>query len=149
MKQKWSGLLVVFLGVIATACATTTTPTPTPTPRPPVQGIRTPEDMRGKFEAWPEEYKFAIDDDVVVRFAYPSDFIDFSGAAYINHIPSVSTVVLYTAFSAETRRSYKNDEGRARLEAILADEALMQTIEARIPNRWKKPARIITRAEDA
>ncbi len=73
--------------------------------------------------------------------------LDWGGAAFINHIPSVSTVVLYTAFLAETRYSYKNDEGRARLEAILADEALMQSIEARIPNEWKKPTRIITEAD--
>ena len=96
-------LLAFSLGFVAVACTAAATPTATPTPRPPVQGIRTPEDMRGKFEAWPEEYKFAIDDDVVVRFAYPSDFIDFGGAAFIDHIPSVSMVVLYTAFSAETR----------------------------------------------
>ncbi len=105
--------------------------------------------MRGQFTRWPEEYKFAIDDEVVVLFAYPSDIIDWAGAAFINHIPSVSTVVLYTVFSSETRRSYNNDGGRTRLEAVLADEALMQSIEARIPNKWKKPTRVITEAEDA
>ena len=129
--------------------APTAIPTATPAPLPPSQGVHTPEDYREQYEGWPEEYKFAIDDEVSVRFAYPSPIIDFAGFAFISHIPSASSVVLrrpYWFVDADGNvsskpdvediwgeemiilRHYESGEGEASLESVLRDEALMRRI---------------------
>ena len=113
------------------------------------QGVHTPEDYRNQYDGWPEGYKFAIDDEVSVRFAYPSPMIDWAGFAFISHIPSASTVVLrrpYWFVDADGKvsskpdvediwgeemiilRHYETGEGEARLESVLGDEALMRRI---------------------
>ena len=128
---------------------TTPAPTATPAPLPPSQGVHTPEDYREQYEMWPGEYKFAIDDEVSVRFAYPSPIIDFAGFAFISHIPSASTVVLrrpYTFLDSQGNvssketgeilcgkeimifRHYESGEGEARLESVLGDEMLIRRI---------------------
>ncbi len=138
----------IVLVMLLAACAQAGT-TPTPAPLPPSQGVHTPEDYREQYQGWPEEYKFAIDDEVSVRFAYPSPIIDFAGFAFISHIPSASTVVLrrpYTFLDAQGNvssqetgedlwgeeimvfRHYESGEAQTRLEAVLGDEALMRRI---------------------
>lgn len=125
--------------------------TPTPTPRPATDGIHTPQDMKAQYERWPEGYKFAVEQDVVVLFAYPSPMVDWAGFAFVNHIPSVSSVTLGKPFSIVTAdgnvapawpnreetmfserlivlRRYNSEEGNARLEGVLADEVLMRSI---------------------
>jgi len=69
-------------------------PTPTPTPRPASQGVHTSEDMRAQNDRWPDQYKFAISDDVVVLLAYPMGNGTWAGFASIHDIPSVSSVTL-------------------------------------------------------
>ena len=138
----------LILAILLSAC-TQTTPTATPAPRPSSQGVHTPEDYRKQYEEWPAAYKFSIDEQVSVRFAYPSPIIDFAGFAFISHTPSASTVVLrrpYTFLdgqgnvsSKETSeelwgeeimvfRHYESGEGEAQLESVLGDEALMRRI---------------------
>lgn len=127
-------------------------PTPTPAPMPPSRGVHTPEDFQLQYEGWPEEHKFAINDDVNVRFAYPSDFIDWAWFALVAHVPSASTVtfrrpwiILNTDSDVTSKESgellwgeelivrthYETGEGEAHLEAVLADEALMRRILSR------------------
>ena len=141
----------MLLAMLLAACAQAT-PTATPTPMPASQGIHTPEDYRLQYEGWPEEHRFAIDDEVKVLFAYPSDFIDWAWFASINHIPSASAVTLRRPYiildsqgnvsSKETgellwgeelivRTHYESDEAEIQLEAVLGDEALMRRILAR------------------
>ncbi len=147
---KWVALgTVALVALFALACAPPGTPTPTPSPR--AQGIHTTEDMRARYERWPEEYKFALDGDTVVLFAYPSPIIDWAGFAFINHMPWVSSVTLgrpisvvladgtvvpaqpeleHTIFGERltVRSKYNTDEARARLEGVLADEEMMRRI---------------------
>lgn len=85
---------------------------------------------------WPEKYKLAIDKDVVVLFPPAQSTAEWIGVAFIHHIPSVSKVILYPVFGANPR-DYKSEEGRQRLEAVLADQALMQRILERIPDAVK------------
>ena len=116
---------------------------------PPSEGVHTPQDYREQYEGWPQGYKFAINDAVSVRFAYPSPIIDCAGFAFISHIPSASTVVLrrpYTFLDAQGNvssketgedlwgeeimvfRHYESGESEARLESVLGEETLMRRI---------------------
>ena len=138
----------VLVAMLLTACAQAA-PTTTPAPRPQSQGVHTPEDYRLQYEGWPEEHRFAIDDEVKVLFAYPSNFIDWAWFASISHIPSASAVTLRRPYifldspgnvsSKETgellwgeelivRTHYESDEGETQLEAVLSDEAMMRRI---------------------
>ncbi|NQW24145.1 MAG: hypothetical protein HQ475_11945 [SAR202 cluster bacterium] len=126
-----------------------TTPTATPSPLAPSQGVHTPEDFQNQYDRWPDDYKFTFDDEVSVRFAYPSPIIDGAGFAFISHIPSTSTVVLRrprsfidaqgNESSTETgedlwgkdiviRKDYRSEEGAARLESVLVGEMLVRRI---------------------
>lgn len=141
----------VLLATFLTAC-TQVASTATPSPRPPSQGIHTPEDYRLQYEGWPEEHRFAIDDEVKVLFAYPSGIIDWAWFASINHIPSASAVTLrrpYTFLDSQgnvssketgellwgkeimVRTHYESGEGETQLKAVLGDEALMRRILSR------------------
>ncbi|MFQ5872357.1 MAG: hypothetical protein ACE5JL_00950 [Dehalococcoidia bacterium] len=100
-----------------------------------MEGIHTPEQMRAYMEGWPEEYKLVIDRDVVVAFAIPESAAEWRGAAFINHIPSMSQVIIDWDGSVKVR-DYKNDQGGTRLEEILADQALLQRIRGYIELIW-------------
>ena len=132
-----SGLLSIAAFLLAACGGAGPPPTPTPTPQPSVAGVHTPEDMRAQFAGWPDEYKLALNETVVILFAYPSQLLDWAGGAFLHHIPSVSSVVLFPVFSGDPR-NYRNSEGRERLEAVLADESIMQSILAHIPEDTKR-----------
>lgn len=144
--------LASMLFAMLVAACTQAAPTATPAPIPASLGMHTPEDFRLQYEGWPGEHKFAIDDEVNVRFAYPSNFIDWAWFALVTHIPSASTIGLRRPWiflntessvsSKETgedilgeeiviRRNYTSTEGESYLEAVLADEAMMRRILAR------------------
>ena len=119
------------------------TPTSTPTPRPPSAGIHTPEDLRQAIDGWPEDYKLVVNEDVAVLFydrTGGGPFITFP--AVIHHVPSMSLV--YLGLDGQliappwsgSAKDYKSEEGAAALEAVLADEALMGHIRARIEEGW-------------
>jgi hypothetical protein len=142
-----SMLLAMMVAVCAQAA-----PTATPAPMPPSRGVHTPEDYRLQYEGWPEEHRFAIDDDVKVLFAYPSGIIDWAWFASISHLPSASAVTLRQPYTFQDgqgnvsfketgellwgeeliiRTHYESGEGEPQLEAVLADEALMRRILSR------------------
>jgi len=110
---------------------------PSATPAPSVRGIYTPEDMHWQYDQWPEELKFAVDPEgeVVVLFAYPDPLIDWVGRVFINHIPSFSSVTL--GYGGEiAHEHYGSEEGRARLQTVLDDAALMARIRQRVDAIW-------------
>jgi hypothetical protein len=144
-------LLVGLMALLLQAACVQASPTPTPTPKPAVQGVHTPDGMRAQYERWPDDYKVAIDEEVVVLFAYPSPIIDWAGFAFINHIPLASSVTLGRPFSImwpdgtvipahpdreemiwgerlTVWRHYTSEEAKARLDAVLTDEGLMRRI---------------------
>lgn len=140
-------LLVPTVGLIILACVPVATPivpptpmpsptalpspTPTPTPLLPPVGdepaLRRIEDLA----YWPDEYKLYVDEDVLVGISFPSANRDWVFPALIWHLPSDSAVVLDMS-GAATSRHYQNDEGRARLEQVLADAQLMEQVRERI-----------------
>ncbi|MDP3064436.1 MAG: hypothetical protein Q8O40_14690 [Chloroflexota bacterium] len=85
---------------------------------------------------WPEDYKLVIDEDMAVLFTnIPNSVAEWAGAAMIYHTPSMSSAVLYAWIGRS--RYYNSEEGRTRIEAVLADEALMKRIVDRIPDDIK------------
>jgi hypothetical protein len=135
-------LAVLVLAWAAVACARlapgdVAALAPSATPAPSVRGIHTPEDMQWQYDQWPEEYKLAVDPEgeVVVLFAYPDPLTDWVGRVFINHIPSFSSVAL--GYGGEiTHEHYGSEEGRARLQAVLEDTALMARIGQRVDEIW-------------
>ena len=119
-------------------------PTPTPTPMPPSVGVHAPADVRAQFERWPDAYKFPVDEDMVVPFAYPWSMGHRGGSVSIIHIPSVSSALFshrivvdssgptpQPVFEPRWGINAATDEGRRALDVALADAALMARIEAR------------------
>ena len=104
--------------------------------------------MLAHLSRYPEDYLCYVDEEVVVRFAYPSPMIDWAGFAFITHVPSVSSVTLrwpYAIILADgtierepgellhgeellIQKRYQSERAREKLEAILTDEDLMQRI---------------------
>jgi hypothetical protein len=100
-------------------------------PAPAEKGIHTPEQLRQDIEDWPAAYKIVVDKDVVVRFAYPHPMADWVGSAFVHHIPSMSHIIFDLDGQVHATR-YESQEGRARLEAVLQDRALVDRIRQRI-----------------
>ncbi len=139
MNRRGLGVLLVVVGLAVVGCVASGggKPTPTPTPRAPSSGVHTPEDLRAMIANWPEEYRLVVDEDVGVLFTnLPNSVAEWAGAAMIYHIPSVSVAYLYAWIGRS--RYYNDDEGRTRIEAVLADEALMKRIVDRIPDDIKR-----------
>jgi len=162
--DRWLLAIPVGLALVAAslvACGAES-PTPTPTPRPVSQGVHTSEDMRAQYDRWPDAYKFAVSDDVVVLLAYPMGNGTWAGFAFIHDIPSVSSVTLgrpavlipspdstpvplfddWDTLTVEGKdfrafRRYNSEESRTRLEAVLADEGAMRRI-LRASGQWQE-----------
>lgn len=120
------------------------------TPFPIFAAVRTAEDMRAQFDSWPDEYKMRIDQDTVVLLAFPSPIIDWAWEASIRHIPSVSSAGIHRPWTVRNtsdgsrwkeecgeivlsqevciERHYEGENGKARLEAALADPEIMAKI---------------------
>jgi hypothetical protein len=86
---------------------------PTATPAPAEHGIHTPEQLRQHIEDWPAAYKIVVDEDIVIRFAYPDPILDWAGSAFVDHIPSMSNVIFdyegqVNRTRYESRRPLKN-----------------------------------------
>lgn len=133
---------------ITTQTPPTLLTTPTPAPQMPSAGIHTSAALKALLSSFPPEYMCFLDEQTVVRFAYPSGSIDWAGFAFIDHVPSVSSVTLRRPYriirkdgivSREegemlygqelvVRRHYESDEGESSLDAILEDENVMQRI---------------------
>ena len=147
-KLRLHTLGALVLALVVVACGVRTpeetptlmvaaaqTATPTATPAPQVRGIYTPEDMQWQYDEWPDDCKFAIDEEVVVRFAFPDRMTDWIGAVFVDHIPSFSAVTL--DYGGEiTHEHYGSEDGRARLQAALCDPALMARIRKRADQIW-------------
>jgi len=84
-------------------------------------------------ERWPAEHKIVVDDDMVIAVAYydRNSAAVWAGQAFINHIPSVSQVLL--DFDGKVKFTKINsEEARNRIDAVLEDEQLMATIRSMI-----------------
>jgi len=104
---------------------------PAPTRVPPIESVHTPEEMRDHFAAWPDAHKFAVDDDIGIMFAHPHPTILWAGAAFVQHAPSMSTVIL-DENGKVTLAKYGSSEAAERLEAILHNRAWQARIQKRI-----------------
>jgi hypothetical protein len=104
---------------------------PAPTRVLPMEPVHTPEEMRDHFAAWPDAYKYAVDDDIGIMFAHPHPTILWGGAAFVQHAPSMSTVIL-DENGKVTWAKYGSSEAEERLEAILRNRAWQARIQKRI-----------------
>lgn len=86
------------------------------------EAVHTPEDMRRNVETWPVDYKYVVDEDTAILFAYPHPTVLWAGAALIRHIPSMSSVIFDHRGRVQSTR-YESEEARVRLEAILDNRA--------------------------
>jgi len=100
-----------------------------------VNGIANPEDMRRQYKRHPAEHKFAIDDDLVVMFAYPDANIRWTGMVFIHHFPSVSEVVL----DYDGNRIYEqvsSPEAQLRMDDLLNDNAFVDDLQIQLSEIW-------------
>ena len=94
---------------------------------PPSDVEGTGEVVRAQFERYPEAYRLTLNDDVVVRVAYPSEVIRWSWAAVITHLPSQSSIEL--DLKGELLRShFQSSAGEAALRSVLDDDAMMASV---------------------
>jgi hypothetical protein len=105
--------------------------TPAPTHALPMESVHTPEEMRDHFAAWPSAFKYAVDDDIGIMFAHPHPTILWAGAAFLQHAPSMSTVILDENGKVASAK-YGSSEAAERLEAILRNRAWQARIQKRI-----------------
>ena len=143
MPKSLRVLPLFALLAVSVACAfafPTSTPTPTPTPKASCFDVDSPEGLRAYFDRAREELKLVMDEDIAVKFIPRETNIDTCAAATMYHIPSMSSVDIgYDGVVGgcclgrwvEGKR-YWSEEGAARLEAVIADESLMQRVRARI-----------------
>ncbi len=106
--------LVVF---VAAACSSGSPPS----------GAGVAKAVWDQFERHPEAYRFAVDDDVVVRVAYPSEVIRWSWAAILTHIPTLSSIELDREGEV-LRTHFQGGDGEARLRKALRDDATMARV---------------------
>ena len=94
---------------------------------PPSDVEGTGEVVRAQFERHPEGYRLTINDDVLVRIAYPSDVIRWSWAAVITHVPSQSSIELDLR-GDPLRSHFQSGAGEAALRRVLDDDAMMASV---------------------
>jgi hypothetical protein len=103
-----------------------------------INGIESPKDVLRQFENHPESYKFYLDDDWVVMYAYPDPGpeISWTGMVFIHHIPSVSEVVLDYDGNV-IYEQIASEEVKGGLEGFLNDSALIEKLQNQMAVIWK------------
>lgn len=89
--------------------------------------VFTAKDMQARVDCHPNAYKLQISKDTVVLFAFPNPIIDWVGPVFIIHVPSVSEAVVNMDGSL-FMKDYKTPEGKAAIERVLNNSALMAKI---------------------
>lgn len=139
-RLAWSVIIATIslsLALISLLGCDSDETTITPSCTSPYSGVvHTPEQMRLQYNCHPQEYKFQVNEDVVVLFAYPDPMIDWVGLAFINHIPSVSSVVL-DLNSNIIHKKYSSVEAEKQISDVLADEGIMRTIREHLSEYMK------------
>jgi hypothetical protein len=97
----------------------------------PTEPVHTPEEMRDHFAAWPDAFKYAVDDDIGIMFAHHHPTILWAGAAFVQHASSMSTVILDENGKVASAK-YGSSEAAERLEAILHNQGWQARIQKRI-----------------
>lgn len=100
-----------------------------------INGIDTPKEMQRQYARHPAEYKFALDDDLVVLFAYPDERIRWMGMVFIHHIPSLSEVAL-DFDGNEIYEQVTSPEVQVRFDAYLNDSAFIEELQNRMSQIW-------------
>lgn len=135
-------LLLSIVGVIIGCAGPITAPIPEPAPAPTatlpspplLPEDPMPQDLRSYLDAWPEERKLVIEQDVVAIFTYPHPVVFWDQTASLYHVPSMSRVDLNSNGEVAITH-YRNEEGRQCLQRILTDDSRMKLICSLIP--WR------------
>lgn len=137
-RPRRTTLMAVAAAFVALLVACAKDP-PLP-PLPPPTPINTAEGLRARMEVRKDHNRVVVDEDVVAWYipCEPSP-ASWVAPTIVHHPPSMSSVHLNNDGSLKTSPGprYESDEGRARLEAVLAGDALME----RIVGKWTDPDR--------
>ncbi len=103
-----------------------------------INGIETPKDVLRQFENHPDLYKFNLDDDWVVMYAYPDPApeIRWTGMVFIHHIPSVSEVVLDYDGNV-IHEQIASADIKAGIESFLNDPTFIEDLQKQMAVIWK------------
>ena len=134
--------LALLTAIVAGCAGLSTIPVPEPAPAPTatlpspplLPENSTPQALRSYLDAWPEERKLVIEQDVVAIFTYPHPVVFWDQTASLYHVPSMSRVDLNSNGEVAITH-YRNEEGRQRLQRILTDDSRMKLIRSLIP--WR------------
>jgi hypothetical protein len=108
---------------------------PTPVPERQEPPVESPEEIRKRIDAFPAEYRIIVDAETAITFASPSPLADWAAAAWLSHIPSMSTVGL--DWEGKVRyENFRSKAGQVRLEQLLKDAELMSDVRTRINSIW-------------
>lgn len=96
----------------------------------PGAGVHTPDDLERYVAGWHEALKYRVNDEVVVLWTTWKDSVaNWIGSVLIYHIPSMSILVLDRFGRVDDQYThYESEEGQQQLEAVLANEVLMDRI---------------------
>ncbi len=100
-----------------------------------INGIETPKDMQRQYKNHPDAYKFAIDDELVVMFAYPAPNIQWTGLVFIHHFPSVSEVIL-DYDGNKLHEQVSSPEAQLRMDDLLKDEVFFTKLQIQMSEIW-------------
>jgi hypothetical protein len=101
-----------------------------------ITGINTPEDMQRQYDSHPVDYKFTIDDDLAVMFAYPSQNVRWTGMVFIHQFPSVSEIILDYDGNV-IYEQITSPEVQARIDGLLNDNAFVERLQNQMDVIWE------------
>jgi hypothetical protein len=90
------------------------------------------DELRSDLDAWPIQHKLVLDRDTIVFFTYPHAARLWDQAAFIYHLPSMSSVN-FNSNGDVAARNYRTLEGEQRLERAIQDPGLLAQVKALIP----------------
>jgi hypothetical protein len=100
-----------------------------------VTGINTSKDMQRQYERHLAEYKFAVEDDLVVMFAYPDANIRWTGMVFIHDFPSVSEIIL-DYDGNKLHEQVSSPEAQLRMDDLLKDETFFAELQVQMSEIW-------------
>jgi hypothetical protein len=100
-----------------------------------INGIETPKDMERQYNRHPEAFKFAIDDEWVVMFAYPDPEIRWTGMVFIHNFPSLSEFVLDFDGNAIFEQ-VTSPEVRVHVDGLLNNTTFVEQLQNQMSEIW-------------
>jgi hypothetical protein len=100
-----------------------------------INGIETPKDMERQYNRHPEAFKFTINDEWVVMFAYPDPQIRWIAMVFIHNIPSVSEFALDFEGNVIFEQ-VASPEFRVYVDGLLNDITFVEQLQNQMSEIW-------------